>query len=387
MPTDDALAATVAPQPQPGAIEWPSPAKLWTWVRFPLAVFVCHRIAFLAFSFLALHADARLHRPMARPPPLPGLDMLCQWDCGIFSDIAKRGYERLSETAMFPLFPLLARGVHEVSGLSVERALTLVANAFGFFSLLFIYHVFLAFEEKRVARLAVLLMAFWPTAFFQAVGYADTMMISLSALAVLLALQGRLFSSGLALGLGMVARHVTGVMGLTLLAEHIRQRGFRPRALLLDWRVLGLVLPFAVAIPWLVYQHRAFGSPFAFVAAREAWGAEAYMSLAGHFAGPLHLKRVDLYLVYTWPLAVGALLLATRRRWWTLAAGAIPLMLVAWLINAAALGRYAMDVWPAYLPLAFWLAKKPSLEGPLLGVLGMSQGLFAYLFLHAYDIL
>lgn len=360
--------------------------NLWRAIRFPLLVFACHRVGFVAFAAFAIHVDRRFHRLPPDPMRVTGIDMLCQWDCGIFAHIATRGYERLSETAMFPLFPLLARGVHEVTTLGIGHSLTLVANLFGLLGLVFVYRIVAGLEEERVARTAVLLMAFWPTAFFQAVGYADTLMIALSALAVLLTMRGWHLSSGVALGFGILARHVTGVMGLTLLAEHLRQRGARPRAWLSPG-VLGLVFPIVVALPWLVYLQRAFGDPLAFVGARDSWGPEAYMTLADHFRGPLHLKRVDLYLTYTWPLAVGALLLLSKKRWWTLAAGGIPLMAVAWFVNVSAVGRYAMDVWPAYLPLAFWMAKRPALEGPVLGTLGLSQGLFAYLFLHAYDIL
>ncbi len=84
---------------------------------------------------------------------------------------------------------------------------------------------------------------------------------------------------------------------------------------------------------------------------------------------------------------LGAALLCTRKRWIELGANGAVLMIVVLSSGAAGMGRYSASCWPAFLPLGMWLAKRPSLQGPVLLFLALFQGLFFFLFSHQFRIL
>jgi hypothetical protein len=84
---------------------------------------------------------------------------------------------------------------------------------------------------------------------------------------------------------------------------------------------------------------------------------------------------------------VGAIALVSRKQWTDLAAFALSLLLVVWVVGLLGLGRYAASCWPAFLPLGVWLAKRPSWQGPIVGMLAVFQGLFFYLFVRQFPII
>ncbi len=93
------------------------------------------------------------------------------------------------------------------------------------------------------------------------------------------------------------------------------------------------------------------------------------------------------YMPFALLATVGALALATKRQWLELAAFALVLMGVAWVIGVWGLGRYSASCWPAFLPLGVWLSKRPTLQGPVVVGLALFQGLFFYLFAQQFPIL
>jgi hypothetical protein len=202
-----------------------------------------------------------------------------------------------------------------------------------------------------------------------------------SALALLLALQGRPLSAGLVLGLGGLARHLTLVAGLSLLAVQVRERG--ARALRSPRAVLGLLLPLGVVGLYLGYLGWRFGDPLLFAHVRKANWPGAWASVTSWFRrdwGP----ELGLYLVFSLLPGAGAFALLARRRWWVLAPFAIALMLVLWRVGLLGLGRYSASVWPAFLPLGAWLARRPGLLLPALIASALLQGMFLALFAQGY---
>ena len=93
-----------------------------------------------------------------------------------------------------------------------------------------------------------------------------------------------------------------------------------------------------------------------------------------------------LYIPFSIIPGVGAFLLLRRREWRELAAVGLTMMLVFWGIGAYDLGRYSASCWPAFLPLGVWLSKQPNLQGPVVAVLALFQGLYFFLFAHQYNI-
>ncbi len=361
-------------------------ARSWAENRIPVITFLVHRLAVLLVTGLSLHVAPHLDRPMGHRPTFKAVDMLCMWDCGWYTSIARDGYNQFQESAFWPLFPWMGRAVHWATGLSIERSLILVANLTGLFALVVIYRIFKQLEGETVARTGILLLAFWPFSFFQATGLAESSMMWFTALAIWYAMSAKHIRGGIALGLAILVRHLAVFAGLSLVVEQLRQtENLKSLRSLLGWRTLGLVLPLAMMALYPLLLWRTFDDPLAFVHARDLWGRWAYMTLIGHFT-EFREPRIDATLVFAPILLIGAIALLFRRRWWTLAAFAVPLTAAVWLLNVASLGRYVTSAWPAFLPLAVWLSRRPALEGPVLGLFAMAQAMFLYLFVHNYPI-
>ena len=84
---------------------------------------------------------------------------------------------------------------------------------------------------------------------------------------------------------------------------------------------------------------------------------------------------------------VGAIALATRKRWWELAAAALTSMVIFYSGGVATgLGRYTASVWPAFLPLGIYVANRPALQIPLIIAFSLFQGLYFFMFSHQFRV-
>lgn len=365
------------------------------WTAFPALVFLCSRMALLGLGQIGLMIVPTLNWEFGSRDVIrsyPALDALCRWDCWHYGAIASGGYTAPVWTNFFPLYPLLVRAVHQVTGLHINLALLLVSNAAGFGALLTIYRVFLRLAERDAARWALVLFAAFPFAFFQAAGYPESLMIFSSALAILLALRGNHVWAGVVLGFGVLARHLTMFAGAALLVAQIRQRGINPRRLLLDPAIFGLIVPWLFLGGYCLYQYHYWGHPFAFVLARDEppWSEMSWWGIRELLATELrtdHVQAMYSYIPFALAATIGAFALLSKRAWAELAAFSIIFMLMVWGIGIWGIGRYAASCWPAFLPFGVWLSRRPALQGPTVALLAVFQGLFFYLFSHMFAIL
>ncbi len=365
----------------------------WKWMAFPLGLFLVTRIALLGFAQIVLTLTPDLFVPGGEREVFqhyPALDGLCRWDCEIYSKIARMGYSNAVATNFFPLYPLLARGLHTITGMHPQLALLIVSNVAGLGSLMVIYRIFATLNGEDAARWALTLFGVYPFAFFQAAGYPESLMIFFSALAILLALRGNHFWAGVALGLGVLARHLTMFAGAALVAAQLRQHRPRLQRLVLNPARLGLLVPWLFLGLYCLYLYVQFGNPLAFWAARTQWGHLAWWSIVDLLTpqkSNAHVQVLYASLPFALIPTVGAVALVTRKQWAELAAYALGLLLVVWAVGLLGLGRYAASCWPAFLPLGVWLAKRPSWQGPIVGMLALFQGLFFYLFVRQFPII
>ncbi|QSQ15307.1 mannosyltransferase family protein [Myxococcus landrumensis] len=353
-------------------------------LSFPVGLFFFSRLALFLLARVSLLFDPRLHRAPFKQEGLAGLDAFCKWDCGWYAEIARQGYERPEATNFFPFLPLTAKFVSDVTGVGIPVSLVLVANVGGLLSLLVLYRLFRLLEGEEVARVSLLLFTAYPFVYFQSAGYPESWMVFFTALAVLLGLRGHPWWAAVALGFGGLARHLSLVAGLGLLFQQLRSRGGGVRA----WfhrDLLALALPLVMTSLYFVFLWRKFGDPQVWWKVRGSGWAGAWDGLWSWWSGKWG-PEVSLFVVASFIPGVGALLLARHRRWWTLAAFAIPLMLVLWSVGLVGLGRYSASVWPAFLPLGAWLSRHPALRGPVVLGMALFQGMLVFLFVHAYPI-
>jgi hypothetical protein len=143
---------------------------------------------------------------------------LARWDSWWYLTIAHGGYgqSRMS-TAFFPLYPLTIKGVGLIVRSDLIAGVLVSVVSFGVALFLLYRLACLELGSTARARLAVMLIAFAPVAFFFSAVYSDSLFLALSVGAVLEARKGRWAMAGLLGALGAAERN-SGVMLVVPLA-------------------------------------------------------------------------------------------------------------------------------------------------------------------------
>ena len=349
-------------------------------LSFPVRLFLATRAAIVAIAGLTTWLWPHLYTGNGSRPWTPSfIDGLCAWDCLGYAEIARGGYGVPFQINFWPMLPLLARPLVWLHVPSLW-AVVLVANAAALVAFVFVYRVFALLDGEEAARWGLALFAVWPFAFFYGTGYTEPVMIAATAAAMYYALSGRHVVAALLFSGGVLARtpSTLGWLGLAVAQLRGRNATWRTRA--------ALLIPIAVALLWPLYCWARYHDPLLFVHVRNGWGWHAHINV---FRGMQRWREGRLMLVYPWFAAVnlvGGLALLRQPRWWPLAAIAVPQLVLYLVMGAYGLGRYAGSVGPAYLPLGIWLARRPSLQLPVVVVLAMFQGFFLHLYAHAYEL-
>jgi hypothetical protein len=149
---------------------------------FVFAVFVSSRLLFLGTGAVAA---AKL--PWAVPiTPVMGstgfLSYWANWDGAWYSEIAKQGYEYRDSMspAFFPLFPMLLRAGMTLGGGPALWGV-LISLVAALFAMYFLYGIAEKLRGVKVARIAVLTFAFFPTAFFLNAAYTEALFVAFAS--------------------------------------------------------------------------------------------------------------------------------------------------------------------------------------------------------------
>ena len=113
---------------------------------------------------------------------------LLAWDAHWYERIAAHGYVGLGNGALrfFPLLPVLARSFRAVPGMPAGLAVVVVANVASLAAFVVLYRL-VVFElgDEACARRAVWLLALAPPAFVLVMGYAESLLLVTSLVAIL----------------------------------------------------------------------------------------------------------------------------------------------------------------------------------------------------------
>lgn len=146
-----------------------------TWLLRPLAVFAASRAAVLT----ALWLMSRLRDDLAGP------QVFLFWDAALYQQVIEEGYpERPRDRgvyAFFPLYPLTARALAQVTGMDSLAAGLAVGAVAGVAAAAVLWRLTAALRDERVADRAVALFAFAPGSFVLSMLYAEGIMIALAA--------------------------------------------------------------------------------------------------------------------------------------------------------------------------------------------------------------
>jgi mannosyltransferase PIG-V len=313
------------------------------------------------------------------------------WDAHWYTLIAQHGYPHHivnegqgSRWAFFPAWPLTIRAAVEVTRLSYVQVTLILCFALGLTSAIALWLAVREVFGSVVADRAVLLYVFFPTAYVLSLGYSEGLFITTCG-ACLYALSRRYWiTAALFAVLGGLSRN----FGVVLVACVVVAAG---HAFVTDRKIRPLV---AVAIAplgfvsWLLYSWWSVGTPFAFLQAERFWGDSHFvwfttpiLAVVDMFTGLDALKngQVVLCVLGVAFAYVGIVLLSKARDkevsipmfWWVFTIAGTLAMLSSYEPDSVL--RYSMAVITVYAAYAWRM--RPAWEGPLVGMLGVSQGM------------
>jgi Mannosyltransferase (PIG-V) len=240
-----------------------APRRTWLFV---LAVWLSSR----AFFFLvgaAGHAWIREADITVDRPPSGSLSYWASWDGVHFIRIAQHGYVSEGETSFFPLYPLLMRPLTWL-GFSETFAGLLLSFVASFFVLLFFHELARALRGERVARLATVALALFPTALFLNAVYSEAVFLALSGGCLwALYVERDPLNAGLLGYFAVLTRSFGVLLVLAIGWEWMRERREY------GWGgLVGVVAPLIGLATYSFYLWRVARKPLLFNIAYERWG-------------------------------------------------------------------------------------------------------------------
>ena len=248
-------------------------------LAFVLAVYAASRLLYLiSGSLLAYVVPTSSFQRVTLDVPFRSMNIWSHWDGEHYVALAMGGYLNPADSvspAFFPLYPLLMRSFAELFGGPISKeALSvwgpLLSLLFLPFALYFIYQIALDEFDERVAKGAVLILAFFPTTFFLNAAYTESLFLALSA-GALWAVRVRkdLLLACVLAALAGATRNVGVFLMVPLMYEWIKDlESFR-------WRGIYLLLAPGGLLAYMGYLWVRFGDPLLYYSAQESWGRQA----------------------------------------------------------------------------------------------------------------
>lgn len=350
----------------PTGSRWPRLLRDPVWVDALLPTILLRGV-FLAFGVLAVI--------VLRPESLPGGSLLGlweRWDAPHFFEVARYGYGSPADPArivIFPLFPaLIALGSLVtsplVAGMLISFGATL-ASAAG------LYRLIRLDDNRATARLGVLAMSIFPTAFALVAPYSEAVFLAFAIWAFLFARTGRWRAAGVcALLAGLARIHGAFILPALVVEYWLARRRFERDA---GWLLLGAGGP----LIYLGINAATFGDPLYFLGIQTSVfhvsTIAPWTALADAIAGASAVQPTEYWAtVYLAPLA-GYVVLALTTVWTIIGKGGRPSYAVytglaflsfatlSWPISVP---RYLMGAFPIFIA-AGRLGRRPWLGPPL----------------------
>ena len=256
--------------------ETPKKESLGKAFGFVLAVYTVSRLFYLvAGAWFAQIVPVSTFQQLTSDQPFGTFNIWAHWDGEHYVALAADGYLQPPDNAspaFFPLYPMLMRSFTGLFGGPLSPGAlslwgVLVSLLFLPFALYFVYRISEHGWGQGVAKRTVLVLAFFPAAFFLNAAYTESLFLALSA-ASLWALRVRrdlLLACALA-GLATATRNVGIFLILPLAYEWFRNRDRY------GWRALYLALAPSGLILYSAYLWARFGNPLLFYTEQSRWG-------------------------------------------------------------------------------------------------------------------
>lgn len=310
-----------------------------------------------------------------------------RWDALWYQHIAEHGYRAGNgTTAFFPLYPLLTRVASFPLGGHTVLAQLLVSSAAFVVAMWLLYRVARLDAGPIASRVAVLMPAFFPVGFFLLAPYTESLYLALTLAAFLFARQGRPWQAGVAGLCAGLTRAQGAFLVLPLAFEYLRRRDERSERP--DFSLLSATLPPLGLIAVAAFDRVVVGERRSVLGVQSWWGYHLSPPWQTLQASWHHIVTSgDVIEVINLVCLVGFTLLAiwlTRRLpllyalyvWPYLALLYARQMYVSPLMSVS---RFTVVLFPCFVVLAIWLARRPWLAaGSLLASLMLQTLLFVY---------
>ena len=192
-----------------------------------------------------------------------------RWDAGLFTTIAQYGYTSYNRTAFFPLYPMLERALMYITHNDPFIAGLIISNLAGLGIFVVLYRLVKDDFSAELAERTVLYLAIFPTAFYLASGYDESLFIFLSLMSFYQLRKGHWWLAGIFGFLVSLTRSEGLLVFIPFCYEYLRQHTFQWKAI--RWDVLwGALIPAGLALfgVWCFIQYHDF---LAFSHAQAAW--------------------------------------------------------------------------------------------------------------------
>lgn len=191
------------------------------------------------------------------------------WDTAPFTAIATKGYTSYNLTAFFPLYPLLERGLMPVTHNNPLIAGLVISNLAGLGIFVVLYRLVSEDFNAAQAERAVLYLALFPTAFYLASGYNESLFIFLALLTLYQLRNRHWWWAGLFGLLASMTRSTGILLVIPFCYEYLRQHQFQWKAL--RWNALaGSLIPGGMVL-FAIWCYLQYHDPLAFFHAQAIW--------------------------------------------------------------------------------------------------------------------
>lgn len=339
------------------------------------------------------------------PVDMTGLLLSWQhWDAIDYIQIAQYGYQNVLQTAFFPLFSLLVKGVALLFwNHAYTLAAMLVSNLALFGALYVLYQIAADALGDLVGRRAMLYLCLFPTAFFFFAAYNESLFLFLTASALFSLRHQKWILAGVLGALAALTRSAGVLLVFPFLyelwmARDLSQPGLLKQVIGLIPKALPIVLIPIGTLLYCFYCWRSFGNPFSFAAVEKSWGRpftlpwvgliDAFRQLLviqpfGSFMEVHTLIDLSAVLAFITLAIVGWRYLSLRYTIWSI-------ILLLFMLSGSAITsadplfadqRYVLEIFPGFILLAALGLKYQRLHQAILISFPFLQAIMAALFI------
>lgn len=352
-----------------------------------IKLFLVSRFGLVLFGFIAsLLFPKNLNGSFAQSTtsPLPHFwYSLAQWDGGNYVNIGSNFYRSLEDYVFFPLYPIFIKAF---TLLFQDRILSglLISNISFILFLVFIEKFIKQKFSKALARNTVLLYLFFPTSFYTAIIYSESLFLLFVVLFLMSLDENKYFHAALMAILSQLTRFIGAFLVVSLFLKIAKSKDNLRNLWIVPFGILGTVA-------YSFFQFSQEGSAFIFLNAQVSWlrfPQDPVSTVFSYFWRLATLQQMplnDLFDLAITTVFLSILIFNIKKLSAAIWAFSILVILIpASTGTLTSMPRYALASIGTFILLAKILEEKPYLKTPIFsGFLFLQIILFA-LFINGY---